>query len=80
MKKMNEALNCACEKVRFRSAALATCAMGSLMRLRDERGQGTTEYAILVGVLVVIAIVAVTAFRGKIQELWSAIADGVNGL
>lgn len=48
--------------------------------LSDERGQGTTEYAILVGVLVVIAIVAVTAFRGKIQELWTAIADGVNGL
>ena len=48
--------------------------------LSDERGQGTTEYAILVGVLVVIAIVAVTAFRGKIQELWTAIAEGVNGL
>ena len=27
--------------------------------LRDERAQGTTEYAILVGVLVVIAIIAV---------------------
>uniref|UniRef100_A0A7C9N9V5 Class III signal peptide-containing protein n=1 Tax=Muribaculaceae bacterium Z82 TaxID=2304548 RepID=A0A7C9N9V5_9BACT len=46
----------------------------------DERGQGTTEYAILVGVLVVIAIVAITLFRPKIEELWSAIADGINGL
>ena len=46
----------------------------------DERGQGTTEYAILVGVLVVIAIIAVVAFRGKIQELWTAIAEGVNSL
>ena len=43
-------------------------------------GQGTTEYAILVGVLVVIAIVAITLFRPKIQELWDAIANGINGL
>lgn len=47
---------------------------------RDEAGQGTTEYAILVGVLVVIAIVAIIAFRGKVSELWNAIADGVNSL
>ena len=46
----------------------------------DERGQGTTEYAILVGVLVVIAILAITVFRGKIQELWNNISDGINGL
>lgn len=43
-------------------------------------GQGTTEYAILVGVLVVIAILAITVFRPKIQELWNAISDGINGL
>lgn len=47
---------------------------------RDQRGQGTTEYAILVGVLVVIAIVAIIAFRGKVQELWDAIANGINSL
>lgn len=44
------------------------------------RGQGTTEYAILVGVLVVIAILAIMVFRPKLQELWNAIADGINGL
>ena len=43
-------------------------------------GQGTTEYAILVGVLVVIAIIAITVFRPKLQELWDAIAEGINGL
>jgi Flp pilus assembly pilin Flp len=48
--------------------------------LRDCSGQGTTEYAILVGVLVVIAIVAIIAFKGKVQELWTAIADGMNSL
>jgi Flp pilus assembly pilin Flp len=53
-------------------------------RVRDlvtsTKGQGTTEYAILVGVLVVIAILAITVFRPKLEELWNAIADGINGL
>lgn len=47
---------------------------------RREDGQGTTEYAILVGVLVVIAIIAITVFRPKLQELWDAIAEGINSL
>lgn len=49
-------------------------------KLAELRGQGTTEYAILVGVLVVIAILAITLFRPRIQELWDAIAAGINGL
>lgn len=47
---------------------------------RECSGQGTTEYAILVGVLVLMAIVAVTAFRGRLQELWTQISDGINSL
>lgn len=46
----------------------------------EEHAQGTTEYAILVGVLVVIAIIAIIAFRDKVSELWSAISDGINKL
>lgn len=46
----------------------------------DRRGQGTTEYAILVGVLVVIAIVAIVTFKDKVSELWNAIASGINSL
>ena len=45
-----------------------------------EEGQGTVEYAILVGVLAVIAMIAILAFKGKIGELWDAIQNGVNGL
>lgn len=46
----------------------------------EERAQGTTEYAILVGVLVVIAIIAIVAFRDRVSELWAAISDGINSL
>lgn len=38
------------------------------------------SYPSLTGVLVVIAIIAITLFRPKIQELWDAIANGINGL
>lgn len=50
------------------------------LSLRDRGGQGTTEYAILVGVLVVIAIVAILGFRDKVTQLWDAIASGINSL
>ena len=63
------------------SVAIISCIQTKLACLsRDEKGQGTTEYAILVGVLVVIAILAITVFRGKIQELWNNISDGINSL
>ena len=42
--------------------------------------QGTTEYAILVGVLVVIAILAIVAFRDKVSELWDEISSAINSL
>lgn len=58
-------------------AALAS--VQSVIR-REEAGQGTTEYAILVGVIVVIAIVAILAFRDKLTSLWDAIAQGINSL
>ncbi len=50
------------------------------LRKMKEEGQGTTEYAILVGVLAVIAMIAIAAFKDKITELWDAISSGVNGL
>ena len=75
----------AAEAARRRLASRVTEGIGLLLRgargvMGERTGQGTTEYAILVGVLVVIAILAIAAFRGKVQELWSAITDGINGL
>lgn len=59
----------------------ATCArQRAEALLREESAQGTTEYAILVGVLVVIAIIAIVAFKSKVEELWNAIKDGINSL
>lgn len=51
-----------------------------LAGVSEERAQGTTEYAILVGVLVVIAILAIVAFRDRVAELWEAISNGINSL
>lgn len=66
--------------------AIETKAMAAHVRIRTklrairEEGQGTTEYAILVGVLAVIAMIAIIAFKDKIQELWDAIQENVNDL
>ena len=54
--------------------------VGVGQRLRCVKGQGTTEYAILVGVLVVIALLAIALFKPKIQSLWDAIVSGINAL
>ena len=80
----HEEIRIRCEKVAGAREAVdrrtrAWCA-AVRSRLADTRGQGTTEYAILVGVLVVIAIIAITLFRPKLQELWDAIASGINSL
>lgn len=60
--------------------ALCAACVDARLKLRSKAGQGTTEYAILVGVLVVIAILAIALFRPKLQELWDAIANGINSL
>ena len=62
------------------SACVITAPERMIGKLRETRGQGTTEYAILVGVLVVIAIIAVVAFREKLQSLWESISSGINSL
>ena len=68
------------DKLKNKAQTLSHWAAYVRARLASAKGQGTTEYAILVGVLVVIAILAITLFRPKIQELWDAIANGINGL
>lgn len=67
--------------VRLRVIHAINRRLGEASRLAaEEKAQGTTEYAILVGVLVVIAIIAIIAFRDRVSELWNAISDGINSL
>lgn len=56
------------------------CRQAHEMLKADNKGQGTVEYAILVGVLVVIAIIAVIAFRDNLQQLWESITSSINSL
>ena len=77
MKRMREACRRAKEAWDKAGAKVVSCTRA---KLSCTKGQGTTEYAILVGVLVVIAILAITVFKPKLQELWTAIADGINSL
>lgn len=67
--------------IRVRVMHVINRRLGEASRLvAEEKAQGTTEYAILVGVLVVIAIIAIIAFRDRVSELWNAISDGINSL
>ncbi len=50
------------------------------LKIASKSGQGTTEYAILVGVLVVIAIIAIIAFRPSLQALWDSIQSSMQSL
>lgn len=69
------------EGLRLRASRAVRSIACELQGLKcEERAQGTTEYAILVGVLVVIAILAIIAFRDKVSELWDAISSGINSL
>ena len=64
-----------------RAFCRAQVAAGQAKRLlHEERAQGTTEYAILVGVLVVIAIGAIVALMDPINDLWNAITNGFDKL
>ena len=84
MKTIKKVMQQMCAKFAATQAQLYTnCLQKELAlkgRLQNESGQGTVEYAILVGVLAVIAMIAIVAFKDKLGQLWEAIQSGVNGL
>ena len=47
--------------------------------LRQEGGQGMTEYIIIVGLVAIAAIGVVTVFGNEVRALFGAAADGLNG-
>lgn len=71
---VGERINRTCIDMTLRANQGARRAIGAF---KGESGQGTTEYAILVGVLVVIAIAAIGLFKPKLEDLWNAIVSGM---
>jgi len=45
--------------------------------LDDERGQGLTEYALILALIAVVAIAALTLFGGKLTTVLSSVARSV---
>jgi Flp pilus assembly pilin Flp len=45
----------------------------------DQHGQSLAEYALIVALIVVVALVALTFFGTQINDVLSIIADQING-
>lgn len=45
--------------------------------LKNEKGQGMVEYALIIGLVAVILIGAIVAFRGQIANLFQSLTDGL---
>ena len=50
-----------------------------LMKLRRRRGQGMTEYIIIVALIAIAAIGVVSLFGDNIRELFATSADALSG-
>ena len=50
------------------------------MKLKDQRGQGMTEYILLVALIAIAAIAAVKYFGSKTKEGFETAADAVGGV
>jgi Flp pilus assembly pilin Flp len=46
---------------------------------RVARGQSLAEYALIVALIVIVALVALTFFGDQINDILSSIADTING-
>lgn len=46
---------------------------------RDGAGQSLAEYALIVALIVIVALVALTFFGTQINDILSAIADQIGG-
>ena len=45
--------------------------------IKDEKGQALSEYAVILGVILLAAIAAVTAFKDKIIELFNDVTNAL---
>jgi Flp pilus assembly pilin Flp len=49
-------------------------------RTRAHTGQGLVEYALIIGLVAVAAIIVLGAMSGQIQNAFSAISNSLNGV
>jgi Flp pilus assembly pilin Flp len=47
------------------------------LRLREEKGQTLAEYALILGLIAVVAITAVTLLGGHVSSLMNTVAGGI---
>lgn len=52
----------------------------AVLAAETEGGQGTTEYALLIGLFIVAVIVAMTLFRTQVATLWSNVTNTMNNI
>jgi pilus assembly protein Flp/PilA len=45
--------------------------------VREEEGQDMVEYALILGLISIVAVVAVTATGTKISAIWTAVAAAI---
>lgn len=62
------------------AAYLSTLGAQMKNKLSDEKGQGTTEYAILLGFIVIIGVVAAIPFGDNLKDLWDQVNAGMNSI
>jgi len=63
------------------AAYLSTLGAQMKNKLSDEKGQGTTEYAILLGFIVIIGVVAaIVLFGNNLKDLWDQVNAGMNSI
>ncbi len=56
--------------------------MKSLLKrlVSEEEGQGMVEYALIIGLVAIVLIVAITGMRGGIEGVFNRIRDTLTGL
>ena len=47
--------------------------------LRDERGQGLTEYALIIALVAIVAVAALTLLGGQIDSIFGSITSELGG-
>ncbi len=53
--------------------------MNARYLLRDEKGQGLTEYALIIALVAIVAVAALTLLGGQIDAIFGSITGALGG-